>query len=75
MVDKSRFVVRWSSNYDFIGALINSKTKHVIYKWSQLPQKLITLIKVKSVRTIASFDSKINDLSVQLMSEINYFKD
>ena len=32
-------------------------------------------MKVRSVKTIASFDSYANDLSMQFMSEVNCLKD
>ena len=32
MADEFRFMAKWSSNYNCIGAKINGKTKHIIYK-------------------------------------------
>ena len=61
IIDESRLVTKWSSNYDCIRAQINNKTKHAIYNWSELSQRLIKLFKVRFVRIIASFDSKTND--------------
>ena len=40
---------------------------------NKLPHEQIRLMKVKSVRTIASFNSNANNQSVQFMSEINCF--
>ena len=42
---------------------------------SELPPGQIRPMKVRYVRTITSFNSYVNDLSVQFMSEINCFRD
>ena len=36
MLDQSRFVARWFSSHDFIGAYINDRTKYKIYNWITL---------------------------------------
>ena len=61
ILDEFRLVVKWYSSHDCIGAQINGGTKYAILKWSELPCRLIKLLKVKSIKTIASFDSKAND--------------
>ena len=67
-------MTRWSSSYDCIRAQINGKNKHTIHEWSQWLQRPITPIKVKSVRTLASFNNHADYLSVQFLSKINCFK-
>ena len=64
MVDESRLVATQSSNHDCIGAYINNKNKRAIYEQSELPWRLIRLMKDRSVKTIAIFDSNANDPSI-----------
>ena len=54
---------------------INGRTKHIIYKESELPLVPIRLIKVRFVRTIARFNNNANNPSVQFISKINCLKD
>ena len=72
IVDISKLVTRWFSNPDCIAAQINDNIEHAIHEWSELPQGLIRLIKVRTVRTIASFDSKTNDPNVEFMKKVCY---
>ena len=74
MADKSRLMARWSSSHDWIRAQTNDKTKRAIHEWSELPQKQIRSMKIRFVKTIASFNNNADDPSVQFMSKINYFK-
>ena len=74
MRDKSKLVARLFSSHDCIWAQMNGRTKHAIYEWSELCQWQIRPIKVRSVKTIASFDSHANHPSVQFMSEMNCLK-
>ena len=73
MVDKSRHFARFFSNYDCIGIYINDRIECAIYKWSELPWRLIRSIKVRSLRTIASFNNNVKNWSVQFMNKVNCF--
>ena len=54
---------------------MNGRTKHAIHEWSKLPWRQIKPIKVRSVKTIVSFDSNANDLNMQFMSKMNCLED
>ena len=54
---------------------MNSKTKRTINDCSKLLWVSIKPIKVRSVKKLARFNSKYNDLNIQFMSRINCLED